>query len=61
MIDEKIVFHHKLNPYPAKVIFFNFLTLEFVSRHRDSQPHVLENYSFVQFETKYLQILIYSL
>ena len=34
-----------LNPYPAKVIYLHFLPLEVVSRYRDPQPQVGENYS----------------
>ena len=33
------------NPYPAKLIYLNFSLLEVVSRYRDSQPRVVENYS----------------
>ena len=37
-----------------------FPTLKVVSRYRDSQLQVGENYSyFLYFETKYLQILTY--
>ena len=38
-----------LNPYPANVIYFNFQPLEVVSRYRDSQPQVIENYSYICF------------
>ena len=34
-----------LNPYPANLIYFNFQPLEVVSRYRDPQPQVVENYS----------------
>ena len=33
--------------YPAKLIYFNFQPLEVVSRYRDPQPQVLENYSYL--------------
>ena len=35
------------NPYPAKLINLNFQPLEFVSRYRDPQPQVVENYSYL--------------
>ena len=38
---------HTLNPYPAKLIYFNFQALEVVSRYRDSQPQMLEKYSYL--------------
>ena len=34
-----------LNPYPAKITYLNFQPLEVVSRYRDPQPQVIENYS----------------
>ena len=34
----------RVNPYPAMLINFNFQTLEVVSRYRDPQPQVTENY-----------------
>ena len=34
-----------VNPYPAKVIYLNFQPLEVVSRYRDPQPQVVQNYS----------------
>ena len=33
------------NPYPAKVIYLNFQPLDVVSRYRDPQLQVVENYS----------------
>ena len=33
------------NPCPAKVIYLNFHPFEVVSRYRDPQPQVAENYS----------------
>ena len=33
-----------INPFPAKVIYLNFQPLEVVSRYRDPQPQVVENY-----------------
>ena len=36
-----------VNPYPAKVIYLNFHSHEVVSRYRDPQPHVSENYSYL--------------
>ena len=35
------------NPDPAKLIYLNFHALEVVSRYRDLQPQVLENYSYL--------------
>ena len=34
-------------PYPAKLIYLNFQSLEVVSRYRDPQPQVVENYSYL--------------
>ena len=40
--------HDKLPyPYPAKLIYLNFQPLEVVSRYRDTQPQVVENYSYL--------------
>ena len=36
-----------INPYPAKVIYLNFHPLEIVSRYRDPQLQVGENYSYL--------------
>ena len=36
---------YEINPYPAKLIYLNFHPLEAVSRYRDPQPQVGENYS----------------
>ena len=36
-----------INPYAAKVIYLNFQPLEAVSRYRDPQPQVVENYSYL--------------
>ena len=35
------------NPYPANLIYLNFQPLKVVSRYRDPQPQVVENYSYV--------------
>ena len=35
------------NPYPAELIYLNFQPLEIVSRCRDPQPQVVENYSYL--------------
>ena len=35
----------QINPYPAKIIYLNFQPLEVVSRYRNPQPQVVENYS----------------
>ena len=32
---------------PAKLIYLNFQALEVMSRYRDPQPQVLENYSYL--------------
>ena len=37
----------RVNPYSAEVIYLNFQAIEVVSRCRDPQPQVLENYSYV--------------
>ena len=34
-----------INPQPAKLFFFNFQPLEVMSRYRDPQLQVVENYS----------------
>ena len=34
-----------VNPCPAKLFFFNFQPHDIVSRYRDPQPQVVENYS----------------
>ena len=34
----------RFNPYPAKLIYLNFQPLEVVSRYRDPQTQVVENY-----------------
>ena len=36
-----------INPYPAKLVYLNFQPLEVVSRYRDPQPQVVENYSYL--------------
>ena len=36
-----------INPYPAKIYYFNFQQLQVVSRYRDSQPQVAENYLYL--------------
>ena len=36
-----------VNPYPAKVIYLNFQSLEVVCRYRDPQLQVAENYSYL--------------
>ena len=43
----------------TKLIYLNFQPLEVVSRYRDSQPQVVENYSYA-FENKHLQILMFK-
>ena len=51
-----------INPYPAKLINLNFQPLEVVSRYRDPQPQVVENYSYL-FNLIYkfdLQILMFK-
>ena len=37
------------NPCAAEYIYLNFLPLEAVSRYRDPQPQVLENYLYLVF------------
>ena len=36
----------RANPYSAKLIYYNFQPLEVVSRYRDPQLQVGENYSY---------------
>ena len=36
----------RINPYHAKLFYFNFQPLQVVSRYRDPQPQVVENYSY---------------
>ena len=36
-----------LNPYPANLNYLHFQPLEVVSRYRDPQPRVVENYSYL--------------
>ena len=38
--------HKAFNPYPAKLFYLNFHPLVVVSRYRDPQPQVVENYSY---------------
>ena len=35
------------NLYPAKFIYLNCQLLEVVSRYRDPQPQVVDNYSYI--------------
>ena len=35
-----------IDPYPAKLMHFNFQPLEVLSRYRDPQPQVIENYKY---------------
>ena len=37
----------QINPYPAQLIYLNFHLLEVVSRYRDPQLQVGENYSYL--------------
>ena len=37
----------RVNPYPANLIYLNFRPLEVVSRYRDPQLQVGENYSYL--------------
>ena len=36
-----------VHPRPAELIYFNFQPLEVVSRYRDPQPQVAENYLYL--------------
>ena len=38
---------HNINPYPPKLNYLNFQPLEVVSRYRDPQIQVAENYSYL--------------
>ena len=38
---------NNVNPYPNGLIFLNFQPLEVVSRYRNPQPQVSENYSYL--------------
>ena len=44
-INNKYSFYIGFNPYLAEEIYLNFQPLEVVSRYRDPQPQVVENYS----------------
>ena len=37
----------RFNPYPAKLTYFNFHPLEVVSRYRDPQLQLDENYAYL--------------
>ena len=37
-------FTASVNPHPAKLIYLNFQPLEVVTRYRDPQTQVVENY-----------------
>ena len=39
--------YYSINPYPAKHVYLNFQPLEDVSRNRDLQPQVVENYWYL--------------
>ena len=42
-----------VNPYHAKYIYLNFQPPEVVTRYRDPQPQVVENYTYLfDVETK---------
>ena len=45
MVDTKIF--QRFNPYPFKLINLNFHALEVVSRYRDPQLQVGENYKYL--------------
>ena len=53
--------HYKsLNPYPTKIIYFNFQTIKVWSRYRGPQLKVAKKLLIVvYFEHKYLQILMF--
>ena len=42
-----VVFINNLNLHLVKLIYLNFHPFEIVSRHRDPQPEVVENYSYL--------------
>ena len=44
---KKYVDPRRVNPYPAKVTYLNFQPLEAVSRCRDPQLQVAENYLYL--------------
>ena len=43
----KSTYSFEYHPHPAKLIYLNFHPLEVVSRYRDPQLQVAENYSFL--------------
>ena len=45
-----------VDPYPAKLIYLNFQPHYVVSRYRDPQPQVFENYSYLFNLRPYLYI-----
>ena len=47
------------NLYLAKLMYLNFQPLEVVSRHRDPQHQLVENYSYLFNLSTYLQILMF--
>ena len=46
-MDVQIWLYNYVNPYPAKLMYLIFHQLEFVSRYRDPQLQVAENYSYL--------------
>ena len=50
---------YTLNPYPDNLIDLIFQPLEVVSRYRDPQPQVVENYAYLlNLRRRNLQILM---
>ena len=42
-----LLVYSRFIPYLAKLFYLNFQQLEVVSRYRDPQPQVVENYSYL--------------
>ena len=43
----EILYHKDVNPHPVKLVYLNFQPLKVVSRYRDPQPQVVENYPYL--------------
>ena len=47
MLFTNLKYKSTINPYPAKLIYFNFRPLEVVPRYRDPQPQMVGKYSYL--------------
>ena len=56
-----LICYHCINASPAKLSYLNFHPFEIVSRYRDSQFQVGENYSYLfNLRLKHLKILLFK-